>query len=111
MALHEPRIWVGDVLLQFSVEFIGFGSALIEYPVKIVETRGMPGGGQPRTQPAAFSGRQAKPMMRRDLGAPRIRVHSRGIAVHDIIVDAVLEVVARRVDPVQTPYIRLVLTE
>src|SRR6202040_1609297 len=102
--LYQPRIGIGDVLLQFCIEFVGFDAALIEYAVKIVETGGVPvtGGGQPRTQTATSAGRHAEPVMRGDFGAPRIRVHGFGIAVPDIIVDAVLEVVARRIDPVQT---------
>src|SRR6516164_6106654 len=50
-------------------------------------------------------------MMRRDFGAPTIRFHSRGIAIHDILVDAVLEMVARCIDPAQPPYVRVIFTK
>jgi hypothetical protein len=99
------------VLLQCRVEFVGFGSALIEYAVEIVEPAIVVGERQPRPQPTAFPGRQAQLIMRRNFGAPTVRPHGLGVAVHDIIVDAVLEVVAGCLDPAEPPDIGLALTE
>src|SRR5271165_7250712 len=50
-------------------------------------------------------------MMPRDFGAPTVRFHGRGVAIDDIIVDAVLEVAARGIDPAQPPYVRVIFTK
>src|SRR6202030_1364153 len=88
-----------------------FGSALIEYAVEIVESGNVVSAGQPSTQSVASSRREPKQMMRRDFGAPTIRFHGPGVAVHDIVVDAILEVVARCIDPAQPPYVRVIFTK
>src|SRR5215468_5501667 len=67
--------------------------------------------GEPSTHSAAPSGRQAQLIMRCNLCAATIRSDRLGVAIDDIIVDAVLEVEAGRADAAQTAYIRLVLTK
>src|SRR6516162_1423948 len=49
--------------------------------------------------------------MRRGFCAPPVKSDGLGVAMDDIIVDAVLEVLTGRTEPAQSPGIRLVLTE
>src|SRR5271155_3555060 len=50
-------------------------------------------------------------MMRRDFGASTVWLHGLGVAIDDIIVDAVLEVATRCIDPAKPPYVRVIFTK
>src|SRR6266851_3125256 len=81
LTLYQSCIGVGDVLLQLGVKFVGFGPALIENAVEIVEPGRLVSEGQSRPQPAAFRARQAQLITRPDFGTPAARPDGRGASI------------------------------
>ncbi len=111
MAMYPSRVGIVDVPLQLRIELVGLGATPVKDVAEIVEPGIVAVTRQPQAQPSVAARWQSQLVMRRDLGAEPCRVHCRRIAIDDVVIDPVLEILTRCIDSLEPPDVGVVFAK